>query len=192
MKNYGFIRTAAAVPALRLADPYSNAEEICRLIDKAVSEEVSLVAFPELALTGATCGDLFSLEKLQKGAEEGLKKIITHCEEKSIAVIVGVPVRHNGRLYNCAAVIKDGILAGLVPKTYGTGRTPFASGSDFAGQDAYCEVLYASASVHGYINIIVQIQQISMEFLKIPRKKGLIHPRSLFVAVLWAFRQQIS
>ena len=143
MKNYGFIRTAAAVPALRLADPYSNAEEICRLIDKAVSEEVSLVAFPELALTGATCGDLFSLEKLQKGAEEGLKKIITHCEEKSIAVIVGVPVRHNGRLYNCAAVIKDGILAGLVPKTYGTGRTPFASGSDFAGQDAYCEVLYA-------------------------------------------------
>ena len=51
MKNYGFIRTAAAVPAVRLADPAFNAEEICRMIDKAIEEEVSLIVFPELALT---------------------------------------------------------------------------------------------------------------------------------------------
>ena len=80
MNNHGFIRVAAAVPAIRLADPAYNAEEICRLIDKAIEEEVSLIVFPELSLTGSTCGDLFTNAALLKGAEEGLDKIVRHMQ----------------------------------------------------------------------------------------------------------------
>ena len=129
MKNYGFIRTAAAVPALRLADPAYNAEEICRLIDEAVAEEVSLIVFPELALTGATCGDLYTNDRLLKGAEDGIRKIASHNEGKDITVVVGVPVCHSGRIYNCAAVIRQGSLRGLVPQLYGTSGPVFSAGA---------------------------------------------------------------
>ena len=129
MNNYGIIRTAAAVPALRLADTRANAKEICRLIDEAAAKEVSLVAFPELALTGATCGDLYAQEMLLKGAEEGVREILVHSMDKKISIIVGAPVRCGGRLYNCAVVIKDGELVGMVPKTYGNEGSPFSSES---------------------------------------------------------------
>ena len=127
MNNYGFIRTAVAVPAIRLADVKSNVKEICRLIAQAAEQEVSLLAFPELSLTGATCGDLFTQETLLRGAEEGIKEILEFSLDKRICVIVGAPVRCSGKLYDCAVVIKDGELIGMVPKTYGIENTPFCS-----------------------------------------------------------------
>ena len=135
MKNYGFIRTAAAVPALRLADPAFNAEEICRMIDKAIEEEVSLIVFPELALTGSTCGDLFANSALLKGAEEGLDMIMGHMqkrfmdEDKRITAVIGLPKRSEGKLYNCAAVLGNGFLEGFVPKI--NVAAPFSSGEDY-------------------------------------------------------------
>jgi hypothetical protein len=108
MNNYGFIRAAAAVPAVRLADVKSNVKEICRLITQAVEQEVSIIAFPELSLTGATCGDLFAQETLLKGVEEGIKEILEFSIDKRICIIVGAPVRCGGRLHDCAVVIKDG------------------------------------------------------------------------------------
>ncbi len=143
MKNYGFFRTAAAVPSIRLADPSYNAGQICRLMDLAAEEEVSLAAFPELCLTGATCGDLFTNVRLLKGAEEGLRRIISHSSNSRTAVVIGVPVPHNGHLYNCAAVVKDGRLFGLVPKTYGIQESIFSSGSGFIGQESDCRITYA-------------------------------------------------
>ena len=137
MKSYGFIRTAAAVPAIRLADPAFNAEEICRLIDKAIEEEVSLIVFPELTLTGSTCGDLFANSALLKGAEEGLDKIMLHLqkrfleEDKHITAVVGLPICYNGKLYDCAAVLGNGFLEGFVPKMNVGDRTVFSSGNDF-------------------------------------------------------------
>ena len=137
MNNYGFIRTAAAVPAIRLADPAYNAEEICRLIDKAIDEEVSLIVFPELALTGSTCGDLFTNSALLKGAEEGLDRIMLHIqtryleEDRHITAVIGLPICCNGKVYNCAAVLGNGFLEGFVPKMNVADRSVFSSGRDF-------------------------------------------------------------
>ena len=136
MNRFGFIRTAAAVPAIKLADPAHNAEEVCRLLDKAIEEEVSLIVFPELTLTGCTCGDLFINHRLLKGAEEGLGRIMNHLlerytkDEKHITAVVGLPVSSHGRLYNCAAVISNGILEGMVTKFHGTGNTVFSPGCE--------------------------------------------------------------
>ena len=88
MNNYGFIRTAAAVPALRLADTKANTKEICRLIEEATTKEVSLVVFPELSITGATCGDLYAQEMLLKGAEEGIREILEFSIDKRICIVV--------------------------------------------------------------------------------------------------------
>lgn len=137
MNNHGFIRVAAAVPAIRLADPAYNAEEICRLIDKAIEEEVSLIVFPELSLTGSTCGDLFTNAALLKGAEEGLDKIERHMQNRfleediCITAVVGLPICYNGKLYNCAAVLGNGFLEGYVPKISVTDSSIFSSGNDF-------------------------------------------------------------
>ena len=133
MKNYGFIRTAAAVPSVKVADVIYNAAEICRLAGKAFEKEVSLVAFPELSLTGYSCGDLFGQSLLVKGAEDGVRKIVEFSRGKSLTIVVGAPVSYRCRLYSCAIVIRNGNVKGIVPKTYITaeeGRI-FASGSDF-------------------------------------------------------------
>ena len=131
MNTFGFIRTAAAVPAIKLADTTYNAAETCRLIDKAAEQHISLLVFPELSLTGSTCGDLFAQEKLLKGAEAGVRKIIGHTKGKSITVIAGTPIRYIGRIYDCAVIIRNGELLGIVPKIYGTEGTLFSSGNDF-------------------------------------------------------------
>ena len=137
MENYGFIRVAAAVPAIRLADPAYNAEEICRLIDKAIEEEVSLIVFPELSLTGSTCGDLFTNAALLKGAEEGLDKIERHMQNRfleediCITAVVGLPICDKGKYYNCAAVLGNGHLEGIVPKINVADKTVFSSGNEF-------------------------------------------------------------
>ena len=137
MKNYGFIRTAAAVPAVRLADVTYNVAEICRLLGEAFEKEVSLVAFPELSLTGYSCGDLFGQSLLIKGAEDGVKKIVEFSRGKALTIVVGAPVSYRCRLYSCAVVIRNGNIKGIVPKTYITaeeGRN-FASGADFLSTD---------------------------------------------------------
>ena len=101
MKNYGFIRTAAAVPAVRIADVTYNTAEICRLAGEAFDKEVSLVVFPELSLTGYTCEDLFFQDLLIKGAEAGVKKIVEFSRGKDMAIVVGAPVPCRCRLYSC-------------------------------------------------------------------------------------------
>ena len=143
MNNYGFIRTAAAVPTLRLADTKANTTEICRIIEEAASKEVSLLVFPELSITGATCGDLYTQEMLLKGSEEGIREILEFSIDKRICVVVGAPVRCSGRLYNCAVIIKDGELVGMVPKTYGNEGTSFRSESCVNEMPYANEIRYA-------------------------------------------------
>ncbi len=133
MKNYGFIRTAAAVPTVRIADVSYNVEEICRLSGEAFSKEVSLAVFPELSLTGATCGDLFMQNLLVNRAEKGVKQIVEFSLGKAMTIVVGAPVPYRSRLYNCAVVIRNGNVKGIVPKTYLSSQESrwFSSGSDF-------------------------------------------------------------
>ena len=135
MKNYGFIRTAAAVPTVRVADTAYNSEQICHLAEEAFKNEVSLLVFPELSLTGASCGDLYGQSLLIKGAEAGVKKIADFSRGKAMTIVVGAPVQYRSRLYNCAVVIRNGNIKGIVPKIYTFGQQIFASGRDFLSSD---------------------------------------------------------
>ena len=131
MKNYGFIRVAAAVPTIKVANTKYNTEEISRLASEAFDKKVSLVVFPELSLTGSTCGDFIGMSTMLEQAEQGVRDIIELSRGKATAIVVGTPVRHLGRIYNCAAVIRNGELKGLVPKIHiPNGGFAFASGSE--------------------------------------------------------------
>ena len=116
--RYGFLRCAAASPALRVADCDYNAAQIIAAMRKAAECGVQLLCLPELCLTGYTCSDLFLQETLCRGAEDALRRIVQASADCPLVVLAGLPVRHNGKLYNCAAVVCGGKLLGLVPKTH--------------------------------------------------------------------------
>ena len=113
----GFIKVAAGTPKIRVADCRYNAEQIFTLMREADKQGVKVLALPELCLTGYTCGDLFLQDTLLRGAEEGLKTILEATRNLDMVAAVGLPVRANNKLYNCAAVIHKGKILGLVPKT---------------------------------------------------------------------------
>lgn len=114
--NYGMVRVAAASLKLKVANPSYNKEEIKWAIDKAVNEGVRILVTPELSITGYTCADLFFTKTLQNAAEEALADVIEYTVGKNICVIVGMPVEFYNSLYNCAVVISNGIVNGVVPK----------------------------------------------------------------------------
>lgn len=114
--NLGFVRVAAAVPMLRVADCKQNAQVIKEQIDEAINEGVEIVCFPELSITGYTCADLFFTQQLQRDALEALKDICLYTREKAIIILVGAPLKVDNNLYNCAFVITDGEIIGIVPK----------------------------------------------------------------------------
>lgn len=119
MKSYGFMRVGAAVPAIRIADVASNIDSIINLCEKAYAESTSLLVFPELCVTGYTCADLFLQSKLTQEAVNGLEKLReASVQWKEMAVVVGLPVAYNDSLYNCAAVLSNGCVRGIVPKSY--------------------------------------------------------------------------
>ena len=114
-----YIRIACAVPAVKVGDVNKNAENICIYMEKADAAGADLVLFPELCLTGYTCGDLFYQDTLHNAVEENLKKILASSQRHPVLTcVVGLPVRLGMRIVNCAAVISDGCLRGLVSKTY--------------------------------------------------------------------------
>lgn len=115
-EDFGFVRVAAAVPKIKLADCAYNSKQIKSLIDDALAEQVEVICFPELAITGYTCGDLFFLQSLQKNALEVLQEICEYIRGQAIVVIVGAPLKVDNNLYNCAFVMTDGEVVGVVPK----------------------------------------------------------------------------
>ena len=114
--NDGFVRCGSAVPDIKVADCAFNAEKIIEKVREAAENGCSVLVFPELCITGYTCGDLFLSETLKNGAAAALKTILDATAELDILFIVGLPVPHLNRLYNCAAVCCKGRLLGLVPK----------------------------------------------------------------------------
>ena len=114
----GFLRVASATPHIKVADCTGNAQKIIAMAKEASANGASLVVFPELCITGYTCGDLFLQRALLNSAEENLKVIINETKDLDCVILVGLPVRANSGLYNCAAVIYHGDLLGLVPKKY--------------------------------------------------------------------------
>ena len=116
--KYGFLHTAAVSPALHVADCAYNTQQIIAAMRAQAVAGTKLLCLPEFTLTGYTCSDLFLQETLCRGAEDGLIQILDASKELDMVALVGLPVRHNGKLYNCAAVVCKGQLLGLVPKTY--------------------------------------------------------------------------
>ena len=112
----GFIRVCAATPDIRVADCAYNEKNIMNLMDEAYEKQVSVLVFPELCITGYTCGDLFLQDVLLKAAQDSLRHIVSHSAGKNMLVFVGMPFMHKGKLFNVAAAICDGRLLGLVPK----------------------------------------------------------------------------
>ena len=142
MTNFGFIRVAAAVPVVKVAAVSHNIDQICRLVEEAVCKEASVIVFPELSVTGSSCGDLFYQNLLVREAEYGVGRIAEFSIGKDIAIVVGAPVPMNGRLYNCAIAIRDGEIMGITPKTCISGlqRRWFTSGSGISSES---EITYA-------------------------------------------------
>ena len=114
----GFIKAAASTPEIRVADVDHNKKLICEGVDQAWKEGIQLLVYPELCLTGYTCGDLFWQEELLEKAHQGLSEIVMHSLGKKMLIFVGLPWEMNGKLYNVAAAVSDGELLGLVPKRY--------------------------------------------------------------------------
>ena len=114
----GFIKVAALTPKVTVADTKTNREEICRLMDEAEQKGAKILVFPELCITGYTCGDLFYQQVLLREAKKELLAIAKYTERKDYLAFVGLPLEYNGKLYNVAAAVAQGKVLGLVPKTH--------------------------------------------------------------------------
>ncbi|MCI8321105.1 MAG: NAD(+) synthase [Dorea sp.] len=114
----GFIKAAAVTPDIRVADVAFNTEQICANIDRAAENGAKIVVFPELCITGYTCGDLFTQDILIEKAKEGLRRIAAYTKGRDMLAFVGVPVTVDGELYNVAAALNDGKILGLTTKTF--------------------------------------------------------------------------
>ncbi len=125
MKQYGLIRVAAAMPRVHVADPAANAREILDLCGKLAEQAPSVVVFPELSVTGYTCADLFGQNRLLADAEAAVAEIVAASAKLEPMIVFGAPVRHAGRLFNCAVAARGGRILGIVPKTYLAGNNEF-------------------------------------------------------------------
>lgn len=132
----GFIKVAAVTPKIKVADPAYNAEVICTGLDGACGKGAKLIVFPELCITGYTCGDLFLQPLLLKEASSQLLKIAEHTRDKDALVMVGLPLERDGRLYNVAAVLCRGEILGFVPKANIPSYAEFYEGRHFAEGNA--------------------------------------------------------
>ena len=115
MDSFGFLKVAAAVPHVRVGDCDFNAERMAAMADEAAQRGVEIVAFPELALTAYTCGDLLLQPALLDAADEALARLVRDTRKLPLTMIAGAPLRHAQTLYNCAVVFTQGAHTGRRP-----------------------------------------------------------------------------
>src|SRR5574344_1867602 len=123
--NYGFVKVAAAVPSVKVADCNYNVQQMENHILVAEGKGVHIIVFPELSITGYTCGDLFQQELLLRSAEMGLMQLLNDTRKLDIISIVGMPLFLGAEVANAAVVIQHGNILGVVPKTYLPNYTEF-------------------------------------------------------------------
>lgn len=116
--RHGFVKVAAATPDIRVADVEFNTEKICSAIEEACAQKAKILVFPELCVTGYTCGDLFTQDALLLAAEDALVKIAEFTADKDILAFVGAPLCVSGKLYNVAAAVNRGDIIGFTTKTF--------------------------------------------------------------------------
>ncbi|MCI9143063.1 MAG: NAD(+) synthase [Lachnospiraceae bacterium] len=129
----GFIKVAAVTPKIRVADPAYNARIICERMEEACGAGAKIIVFPELCITGYTCGDLFLQQLLLEEAARQLLEIAAHTKEMDALVMVGLPMEREGRLYNVAATLWRGEILGFVPKANIPSYAEFYEGRHFTG-----------------------------------------------------------
>lgn len=116
--NYGFIRVAAAIPELRVADCSFNIEQMVGMIHEADQRQIQAICFPELSITGYSCADLFFQQQLLHDAESALHELQLQTSKTNCIVIAGMPIVLKNQLFNVAVVLQSGKILGIVPKTH--------------------------------------------------------------------------
>jgi NAD+ synthase (glutamine-hydrolysing) len=144
--NHGFLKVAAAIPKVKVADCEFNSDRILKMIQSADCQGIEIICFPELALTSYTCGDLFFQELLLENAKAALVKLVNETAQFDIISIAGLPLMHKDKLFNVAAVFGRGSIYGFVPKTYLPNYNEyyekrwFASANDTADREIYFDL----------------------------------------------------
>jgi NAD+ synthase (glutamine-hydrolysing) len=134
--RHGFVRVAVATPLVRIGDPEYNLAATLELLQQAARDKVLLAVFPELGLSAYSCEDLFHQQALIDAAQEALRKLLAKSRALPVAALVGLPVALGGQLYNCAALVAQGRLVGVVPKTYLPNYREFYEARQFTPGDA--------------------------------------------------------
>lgn len=150
----GFIKVAAATPKIKVADPAYNTEEILKIIDETEKNGASILVFSELTISGYTCGDLFLQQPLLTECKNQLLRIVKATENTSMLVVVGCPIVIKQKLYNCAVVISDGSILGIVPKTHLPNYSEFYELRHFTSGEGLEEDLWFGEEF-GYVNVAV-------------------------------------
>lgn len=153
--RYGFVKVCAATPEIRVADLQFNKKSIIKSIKESVENGSQLTVFPELCITGYTCGDLFNQSVLLDGARTSISEICEATRGIKTLVFVGAPIVNAGRLYNCAVAISDGKILGAVPKTYIPNYGEFYERRHFTpAPDTICETEIAGQNCPFGTNLI--------------------------------------
>ncbi len=143
-----FIRIACAVPPVRVGDVKKNTQDICDYITRADAQNADLIVFPELAMTGYTCQDLFFQDMLHNAVKDGIKTIATHIAAyPKLVAIVGLPLQIGAKMYNCAAVFAHGQVCGVIPKTHIPNYNEFYEKRWFASGDELDGVYLAPSDI---------------------------------------------
>lgn len=157
--KYGFFKVCAATPEIRVADCEFNKKSILECIKKAYGSKVKLAVFPELCITGATCGDLFLHKTLLDGAKKALTFLVRETKNMDIACVLGAPVLVDNAVYNCAVIFHKGRILAIIPQASGVNEIySFAKGEkkvknlDFDGQEVPfgTEILVRDKAVDGF------------------------------------------
>lgn len=181
MDNLGFLRVAAAVPNVKLADPFENIRNILKLASEARALGATLVLFPELSVTGYSCADLFNQQNLLDAAQDAIFELANQSEELECTIIAGAPIAFNNRLYNCAVVMQNGNILGIVPKSFLPNYNEFyekrwfASGYGLKGQKiqiaGYLEVPFGTDLLFSLDGTVIGVE--ICEDMWVPRSPGI-------------------
>lgn len=159
--KYGFIRVATSSPNIKVANCFYNARNIIKDIKKAYENNTSLIAFPELCITGYTCSDLFLQDSLIKDSKKALKIILEETKNLNITCIIGMPIEILNKLYNCAVCFYKGKILGVIPKTYIPNYNEFYEKRHFNRYNLNCDSF-------SLLNQNVKIGYIIFNVLNIP------------------------
>ena len=132
--SHDLIRVAVAIPRVRVANPAYNAEQTIALLGQADERQAILALFPELGLSAYSCDDLFHQSALLDAVEAALAQVVAASAEHGVIAAVGLPLRVDDALYNCAAVIHRGRILGVVPKTFLPNYREFYEARQFASR----------------------------------------------------------